>query len=71
MVKLIEKLDLNQARRRAVIYSYLLNKRLSRQIKRLTNPHVVQVYKASDDYDSHLVDDLALTINRDPHPGVH
>ena len=71
MVRLISKLDLSTARRKAVIYSYLLNKKFSRQFKRLTNSHEVQVYKCTDDYDSHLVDDLALTLVRDEAPGAN
>lgn len=71
MVRLISKLDLSTARRKAVIYSYLLNKKLKGQVKRLTNAQEVQVYKCTEDYDSHLVDDLALTIIREESPGAN
>lgn len=70
MVTLLSKLDLSGARRKAMIYSYLLNKKLSRRFRRITKPHVVEVFKYNDEYDSHLIDDLPLTINRDPQPGI-
>jgi hypothetical protein len=70
MVRLISKLDLSGARRKAIVYSYLLNKRLSRRLKRYTNSHVVQVYKCTEDFDSHLIDDLALTLAKESAPGA-
>lgn len=70
MIALISKVDLSGARRKAAIYSYIFNKRLSRKLKRLTHSHEVQVYKCTEEYDS-LIDDLALTINRDPEPAAH
>ncbi|HXH75534.1 MAG TPA: hypothetical protein VNJ08_11245 [Bacteriovoracaceae bacterium] len=56
-------------KRKITIYSYLAQKKLKRQLKRLSNRNDVQVFKLGDDYDSHIIDDLPLTINRDPHPG--
>lgn len=57
-------------KRKITIYSYLAQKRLKRQLKKISNrPPEVEVYKAGDDYDSHLIDDLPLTLNRDPFPG--
>lgn len=57
-------------KRKLVIYSYLAQKRVKRQLRKLSNRHEVQIYKVTDDYDSHLVDDLPLTMSRDPYPGM-
>lgn len=70
MVRLVSKIDLSGARRKAIIYAYLLNKKLSRRFSRYTHSHVVQVYKCTEDYDSHLIDDLALTLAKESAPGA-
>lgn len=57
-------------KRKLTIYSYLAQKKLKRQLKRLTSRNEIQVFKPDEDYDSHIIDDLPLTINRDPSPGV-
>lgn len=57
-------------KRKLTVYSYLAQKKLKRQLKKFSHKNDVQVYKASNDYDSHLVDDLPLTLNRDPYPGL-
>lgn len=70
MADLIPKLDLSDTRRRALLYSYLLNKKLSRKLRSLARGPSVEVHKVEDDYDSHL-DDMPLTLNRDPEPKLH
>lgn len=65
--------DIKNAKRRLGIYSYLLHKRLRNELQnRFSKKPSIEVIKADDDrdYDSHIIDDLPLTINRDPRPGI-
>lgn len=56
--------------RRLAIISYLAQKRIKRKLKGLSGkPEVVIIKCNEDDYDSHIVDDMPLTITRDPYPG--
>lgn len=64
---------LTEAKRRLNIYSYLWQKRLKRELQsRLAKKPEIEVIKVNpdEDYDSHIIDDLPLTINRDPRPGI-
>lgn len=58
-------------KRRLAIYSYLTQKRIKNKMKGLSNKPEIVVMKSLDDedIDSHIVDDMPLTINRDPYPG--
>lgn len=49
---------------------HLLQLKLTRGLRRLTESRRVRVFKKIDDYDSHIVDDLPLTIVREPFPGA-
>jgi hypothetical protein len=55
-------------KKRLAIYAYIMQKRLKHQLRRLSKRHEVHVHKVSEDYDSHIVDDLPLTLNREPDP---
>lgn len=61
---------LHDKTRKLSIYSYIAHKRIKRQLKKLANKAHPQVIKMNhdEDYDSHIVDDMPLTINRDPAP---
>ena len=59
-------------KRRLAIYSYLTQKRIKNKMKKgLSHKPEIIVMKSldDDDIDSHIVDDMPLTINRDPYPG--
>ncbi len=56
-------------KRKLTIYSYLAQKKLKHRFKRFAKRHEVQVHKQGNDYDSHIIDDLPLTLSRDPYPG--
>ena len=64
---------LQDKKRKLSIYSYIAHKRIKRQLKKLANrvhPEVIKM-NHDEDYDSHIVDDMPLTINRDPEPNTH
>lgn len=59
-----------KASRKISIYSHLWQRKLKRKLKALSQRNERNVVKMQrdGDYDSHIIDDLPLTINRDPSP---
>lgn len=62
---------LPSVKKRLAVYSYLTQKRIKKKMKDLSGKPEIVVMKSlnDDDFDSHIVDDMPLTINRDPNPG--
>lgn len=57
-------------KRKLTVYSYLAQKKLKRQFRKFSERNQVETYKAHEDYDPRI-DDLPLTLNRDPAPNYH
>jgi hypothetical protein len=56
-------------KKKLTVYSHMAKKQFKRQLKKLGVQSDVQVHRLGVEHDSHIVDDLPLTLSRDPAPG--
>jgi hypothetical protein len=56
-------------KRKVTIYSQLVQRKLKRQLKKIAERNKIKAIKPSEEHDSHIVDDMPLTLSRESGPG--
>ena len=55
---------LSQTKKVASVYIHKMNRKIARHLNRLLKRAEVKTFRKYDDYDSHIIDDMPLTLSR-------